>query len=120
MCYGNREWMMLSWHSLLLSELRAAVQNDPFWIGYLDQGLSQNSVPFALHLAVLVEPYLQFILDGQKTVESRFSVHRCAPYQRVHRGDVVLLKQAGGPIVGLCQIANSWFYRLDPKSWQAI
>jgi ASC-1-like (ASCH) protein len=50
---------------------------------------------------VFIEPYLQFILDGQKTVESRFSANRSAPYQQVGKGDVVLLKRTGGPVMGV-------------------
>lgn len=111
---------MSNWCTLLVDEVRTAIQHDPFWEGYLAQSTSQNGVPFALHLAILVEPYLQFILDGRKTVESRFSARRRAPYQRVQRGDVVLLKRSSGPIVGLCQIADAWFYRLDPRSWETI
>ena len=111
---------MQNWHSLLTGDLQSVVQDDPFWRDYLDPLISQDSVPFSLHLAILVEPYLQFILDGKKTVESRFSSRRFAPYQRVRRGDVVLLKRSGGPIVGLCQITHAWFYRLDPGSWRTI
>lgn len=67
-----------------------------------------------------MEPFLQFMLDGSKTVESRFSAIRCAPYGRVEKGDVILLKRTGGPIVGLCQVTNRWFYQLDRASWQII
>ncbi len=104
----------------LVDELQSAVQGDPFWESYLKQLTSPASVPFALHLAILVEPYLQFILDGKKTVESRFSTRRFAPYNRVDKGDVVLLKQSSGPIVGVCQVAYAWFYQLDPESWRTI
>lgn len=111
---------MSNWCALLIEEVRTAVQKDSFWEDYLAQPTSQNGVPFAFHLAVLVEPYLQFILDGRKTVESRFSIRRRAPYQRVQRGDVVLLKRSSGPIVGLCQITDAWFYQLDPGSWETM
>ena len=104
----------------LVNQLRSAVQGDQFWESYLERLNSPNSVPFALHSAILVEPYLQFILDGKKTVESRFSTRRFAPYNRVDKGDVVLLKQSSGPIVGVCQVACAWFYQLDPESWQTI
>jgi hypothetical protein len=53
-----------------------------------------------IHLAVLIEPFLGYILQGKKTVESRFSRHRIAPYQRIERSDVVLLKATAGPVVG--------------------
>lgn len=110
---------MLSWHSNIGNDLASAVKGNPFW-EHLARLISENSASFSIHLAILVEPYLEFILDGRKTIESRFSVHRCAPYNRVHRGDVILLKRSGGPILGVCQVANAWFYELDPKSWQDI
>src|SRR5262245_47413173 len=111
---------MLNWCALLVDEVQAVVQGDPFWESYLTQLVSQRYSPFALHLAILVEPYLQFILDARKTVESRFSARRRAPYESVRRGDVVLLKRSGGPLLGISQIADVWFYRLDPKSWKTI
>lgn len=104
----------------LVDELRSAVQGDSFWESYLERLKFLDSVPFTLHLAILVEPYLQFILDGKKTVESRFSTRRFAPYNHVDKGDVVLLKQSSGPIVGICQVAYVWFYQLDPESWRTI
>jgi len=111
---------MPSWDIRLADEVRSAVQGDPLWEGYLRQLGSPKHARFALHLAIFVEPYLQFILEGRKTVESRFSARRCVPYQCVRRGDVVLLKRSGGPVIGLCQIADAWFYRLDPRSWDIV
>lgn len=73
-----------------------------------------------VHLAVCVEPYLSAILSGKKTVESRFSVYRQAPFGRVAPGDVVILKRSGGPIVGVCQIACVWSYHLDPRTFREI
>jgi hypothetical protein len=73
-----------------------------------------------LHLAIFVEPYLTYILDGKKTVESRFSVVRCPPYERVRPGDFILLKKAGGPVNGLCRAEAAWFYRVDRKTLRDI
>ena len=72
------------------------------------------------HLGVFVEPYLRFVLDGSKTVESRFSVNRCPPWGRVERGDLLLLKASGGPVVGVCKITYVWSYRLRPQTWRAL
>ena len=111
---------MTSQYTSLLTELLAAVQGDAFWEPYLAPLVGDVPPAFALHLGIFVEPYLQYILDGRKTIESRFSTRRLAPYQHVGPGDVLLLKQTAGPIVGLCQIAHVWFYQLDPHSWQTI
>lgn len=52
------------------------------------------------HLAIFRRPYLNLILDKQKTIESRFSKNKIAPYNKVQQGDVVLLKESGGLILG--------------------
>lgn len=101
----------------LVEEMLSAVQGDIFWEDRL-AALACTTV--GLHLAIFVEPYLSYLLEGRKTVESRFATRRCAPYQRVQYGDLVLLKRSGGPILGLCEIADIWFYQLDPASWRTI
>jgi hypothetical protein len=111
---------MLSWHPTFVDDLTDAVRGITFWKNYLQDLRDQESTPFAIHLAIFVEPFLQYVLDGKKTIESRFSSVRCAPFERVGRGDVVLLKKAGGPVVGVCQIRNAWFYNLEEDSWDEI
>ena len=74
----------------------------------------------AIHLAVFVEPYLQYVLEGTKTLESRFSKNRCAPYERVDAGDLLLLKRSGGPVTGVCRVARVWFYELNPTCRKQI
>jgi len=104
-------------HNTLLTELKERLVSDPYWT----QKLSQlGTKPFVIHLAVFVEPYLGYVLAGRKTIESRFSVKRCAPYGQVSEGDVVLLKRSSGPIVGICTVSIAWYYQLDPTSWQDI
>jgi hypothetical protein len=73
-----------------------------------------------IHLAVLVEPYLSLILEGKKTIESRFSVNRHAPFEQVGKGDIIILKRSSGPVVGICKVADAWFYHLDPDTWPDI
>lgn len=104
----------------LASNLQLAVKDDPFWEDYLSPLIESAPLPFSLHLAVFIEPYLQFVLDGKKTIESRFSTRRFAPYNQVEKGDVILLKRSSGPILGICQVAYPWFYQLDPDSWTSI
>ena len=67
-----------------------------------------------IHLAILVEPYLSYIMDGTKTIESRFSKNKVAPYKRVKKGDAILLKRSGGPIIGCCEVAEAMFFQIDP------
>ena len=99
----------------IIEQVRHVVE-DSFWPSYLDDYAAAQPPPISVHLAVLVEPYLQYVLDGKKTVESRFSIRQSPPYGSVKDGDVLLLKRVSGPIVGLCQVATVWSYDLDPES----
>ncbi|MCE9551905.1 MAG: ASCH domain-containing protein [Planctomycetes bacterium] len=106
----------MSMNATVMHEVRTAIDLDVFWQPYIDDVADIQPPTVAVHLAIFVEPYLQYILDGKKTVESRFSVHRCPPYGTVREGDVVLLKRASGPIVGLCRVGTVWSYELNPDS----
>ena len=108
---------MISKHHSLIIQLKKALAESPFWSRFLAH---KNENKFTFHLAIFREPYLQFIIEGRKTVESRFSKNRCAPYDSVADGDVLLLKLSGGDIVGLCVVEKVWFYQLDPKSLKFI
>lgn len=52
------------------------------------------------HLAVFNPPFIDLILSGEKTIESRFSKVRCAPFGVVKTGDIVLMKESGGLVIG--------------------
>ena len=105
----------------LVDLLKLSTDGHQFWEGYLEKLSASEPNPFSIHLAILLDPYLQYILDGTKTVESRFSKNRIAPYNMVQTGDVVLLKKVGTKsISGVCVIREVWFYQLDPDSWSEI
>jgi hypothetical protein len=74
----------------------------------------------ALHLAVMREPYLTYVVDGRKTIESRFSINRVPPYDCVTRGDVLLLKGLGSPVKAVAIIDEVYQYRLDESTWSTI
>ena len=97
--------------------IRLAAEKSGYWAERLRL---LKAVRHSIHLAIFIEPYLTLLLQGKKTVESRFSSVRCAPFQRVRTGDVVLIKRSGGPIVGICEVGQVWSYELDPSSWREI
>jgi hypothetical protein len=99
----------------VLQKIGANSSHDPFWHEHIEKYLSERTFSRSLHLAILVEPYLEFILTHRKTIESRFSVRRIPPYCGASEGDIILLKRSGGPIVGLCQIAQVNRYTLSPN-----
>jgi hypothetical protein len=82
--------------------------------------MSANRRRFTLHLAIFKEPYLRFVMEGRKTVETRFAKRRCPPFERVAKGDVIILKRAGGDVTGICLVERAWFYHIDPQSLAAI
>jgi hypothetical protein len=99
---------------MLLQHLQTATTRDPRWSDVLGSQFDGDEAEVGIHLAVVLQPYLQFILDHSKSVESRFSRNGCAPFGRVATGDVILLKRSSGPVVGLCTVSDVWDYRLAP------
>ncbi len=81
----------------LAAHLAACLSADSAWapaLRSLAAGLT------SLHLALLTEPFLSLLINGTKTIESRFSRVRCAPYGCLARGDVIAVKKTGGPVLG--------------------
>lgn len=107
------------WCSSALDVIDEALTDDPFWAPRVDPDRLRE-VPTGIHLAVLVEPFLGYILDGTKTIESRFAVRRFAPYGHVAAGDIVFLKAASGPVVGVCVVEQTWYFELDAQRVAAI
>ena len=97
-----------SWTGVAVREIRQSLQDDSYW----SRKLHGAAGPMNVHLAILVEPFLGYLLDGTKTVESRFSTRQCAPFRRVETGDIVLLKSASGPVKGICEVSRTWFFDL--------
>lgn len=74
-----------------------------------------------VHLAVFNEPYLALIYKGEKVVESRFSVNKVSPYNKIAKNDVVILKSSGGPVSGFFIAGDVCFYsNLDDKKLKEI
>lgn len=59
------------------------------------------------HLAVLTSPYLEKVIDGTKTIESRFTRSRVLPFQQVYTNDVLFLKKTAGPIQAIAIVASA-------------
>lgn len=73
------------------------------------------------HLAIFTPSVAEQILNGQKTIETRFSKHKIAPFGVVEVGDLVLIKPAGTEISGqfwVKKVIN--FEGLEFDDWQFI
>lgn len=106
--------------SALLLKLKSALIDDGFWSHYLESFVRGDHPERSLHVGVFQEPFLTWILEGRKLVESRFSQNQVAPFGVVRTGDAVVLKQVAGPILGVCHVRSTSSYRLDPRTWKFI
>lgn len=62
------------------------------------------------HLAIFTGDTIDKILSGQKTIESRFSRQKIAPFGQVATGDLVLMKQSGGKLRGQFLVDKTIFF----------
>jgi ASCH domain len=106
-------------HAQIARVLGARLEPGSHWRAVIDQCFSHGPGPLA-HLAVFTEPYLDEILAGRKTVESRFARNVQAPHGVVAPGDLLLLKHSSGPLVGLARVGFVHSYVLDPDAWRQI
>ena len=57
------------------------------------------------HLVILKKLYLEAILAGNKTIESRFMKTKCSPFGLVTTGDRLFLKVSSGPVCATAVVA---------------
>jgi hypothetical protein len=100
----------------ILSQLVDTTVQLPGW-RVLRQAVEQQRT---VHLAVMVEPYLTYILEGKKSIESRFSKHAIAPFRQIGADDLVLLKLTGGPVVGCFTTSTVEFVNLNTRELERL
>lgn len=59
-------------------------------------------------------------MDGAKTIESRFSLEPIAPFKMICPGDLVVLKRAGGSVIGIGHVSDVEYVRRSDSSWNNI
>ena len=64
----------------------------------------------AEHIAILKKPYLDLIIAGKKTIESRLTKTALPPYRRVGAGDLIYFKQSSGPFRATAVVERVRFY----------
>lgn len=73
------------------------------------------------HIAILHPYFLERILAGGKTMESRWLANRSAPWGKVRAGDMIYLKPSGGPVVAKALAgAVQEFSDLTPERVRAL
>lgn len=62
------------------------------------------------HLAIFNNHLADKVLSGEKTVDFRFSQVKIAPYLKIMKGDIVLIKNVGQAVSGQVEVDNVLYY----------
>lgn len=72
------------------------------------------------HIAILRQPFFNMVLCGEKTIESRWSMNKIAPYNKVKVGDVIYLKETGKAVTASAKVKRVKYYNLTPEKVEEI
>ncbi|NTA18889.1 ASCH domain-containing protein [Agrobacterium tumefaciens] len=100
-------------------KLLERTSGDRFWSTYIASAMGSQEL-CGVHLAIFSQPYLDLVLAGEKKIESRFSRNKCAPFEEVRKGDIILIKEVSGPICGVVLASRIWYFDLDIEPIDAI
>ena len=67
------------------------------------------------HIAILRQPFFDMVLSGEKTIESRWAMHKVAPYGKIKSGDKILLKETGKDVTAVAVARRVEFFELTPS-----
>lgn len=76
------------------------------------------------HVAIMSKSFgdlIDQVLTGKKTVESRWSKNKIAPWNKIKIGEKVYFKNAGGPVIAVAEVEKVLqFDNLNPKKIRDI
>ncbi|MFT5730205.1 MAG: ASC-1-like (ASCH) protein [Desulforhopalus sp.] len=58
------------------------------------------------HLAIMHKHFMNKVLSGEKTVESRWSKDRRSPYGKIQTGDTIYFKFSSGPVAAKADVSK--------------
>lgn len=73
-----------------------------------------------IHLGIFAEPYLSLMMNGKKTIESRFSKKKIVPYNQINKEDIVFVKESSGKVIAYFDIDDILFLDLSKTNIQSI
>lgn len=73
-----------------------------------------------IHLGIFSEPYLTYMLEGKKTIESRFTKNKIVPYNQITKDDIVIVKKSSGNVLAYFTIKDVLFFDLNITSMEEI
>ena len=60
------------------------------------------------------------VLSGEKTIVSRWSMNKVAPFEKVNVGDEILLKEFGKDVTATAIVKDVQYYELTPEIVEEI
>lgn len=74
------------------------------------------------HLAILTKSgrFLDKILSGEKTIESRWYVTKRTPWNKIKKGDSIYLKNSGEPVTAKATVDEVMQFELDKEKVKDI
>lgn len=72
------------------------------------------------HIAIFKGIFFDFVLSGKKTIESRWSNKKIAPFNKVSVGDTILIKKTGCNVVASAKVKGVKYYNLTPALVEQI
>lgn len=67
------------------------------------------------HIAIFRQPFFDMVLSGEKIIESRWSMKKVAPYDKVKVGDELLLKQTSHDVTATAKVKDVKYFELTPQ-----
>ncbi|HNP22619.1 MAG: ASCH domain-containing protein [Chitinophagaceae bacterium] len=100
----------MKWKEKLIKLVENEINNDQNAKLFYDNERIDNR-RVGVHLAIFTEPFLSLLLSGKKTIESRFSLKKLPPFDKVKFGDIVFIKKSGGDVVGYFVAGKIEYYQ---------
>ncbi len=72
--------------------------------------ITASKIPEVCHVAILRRPYVDMILRGEKTIESRLTVRPLPPYRAIEPGQRICIKISSGPYAAEAVATKVVFY----------
>ncbi len=62
------------------------------------------------HLAIMKKGYIEKILSGEKKIESRFSINKITPFNKISLGDIVYMQETGKEVTAMFEVEKVLFF----------
>ena len=71
------------------------------------------------HIAIMRNPWMDWVLQGTKTIESRWTVNNKSPFETIEAGEKMYFKPTGKPVVAVSTVKAVHFF-LRPRDEAAL